>query len=77
MKIQEHDIRELGLSVIKLETEAITALAEQINENFVTACKLMMQCKGRVVVMGGVMGILLLVKGVSLLGGSNRPDRTP
>lgn len=52
MKIQEHDIRELGLAVIKLETEAIAALAEQINENFVTACKLMMQCKGRVVVMG-------------------------
>ena len=52
MKIQEHDIRALGLAVIKLEAEAIVALTEQINNNFVTACKLMMQCKGRVVVMG-------------------------
>lgn len=52
MKIQEHDIRELGLAVIKLEMEAIAALAERVDENFVTACKLMMQCKGRVVVMG-------------------------
>lgn len=52
MKIDGHDIRELGLAVIKLEAEAIAALAEQINENFVTACKLMMLCKGRVVVMG-------------------------
>jgi arabinose-5-phosphate isomerase len=32
--------------------EAIAALTEQINENFVIACKLIMQCKGRVVVMG-------------------------
>jgi arabinose-5-phosphate isomerase len=52
MKIDELGIRELGLAVIKLETEAVAALAEQINENFVTACKLMMQCKGRIVVMG-------------------------
>jgi arabinose-5-phosphate isomerase len=52
MKINEHDIRELGLAVIKLETEAVAALTEQINGNFVTACKLMMQCKGRIVVMG-------------------------
>jgi arabinose-5-phosphate isomerase len=52
MKIDEFGIRELGLAVIKLETEAVAALAEQINENFVTACKLMMQCKGRIVVMG-------------------------
>jgi arabinose-5-phosphate isomerase len=52
MKIEAHDIRELGLAVIHLETQAIAALAEQINENFVTACKLMMQCQGRIVVMG-------------------------
>jgi arabinose-5-phosphate isomerase len=52
MKINEHDIRELGLAVIKLEAEAVAGLSEQINDNFVTACKLMMQCKGRVVVMG-------------------------
>jgi arabinose-5-phosphate isomerase len=52
MKIDELGIRELGLAVIKLEAEAVAALAEQINENFVTACKLMMQCKGRIVVMG-------------------------
>jgi arabinose-5-phosphate isomerase len=52
MKIHEHDIRELGLAVISLEAKAIAALTEQINESFVIACKLMMHCKGRVVVMG-------------------------
>lgn len=45
-------IRELGLAVIQVEAAAIAALAEQINDDFVTACQLMMACKGRVVVMG-------------------------
>jgi arabinose-5-phosphate isomerase len=35
-----------------VETQAIAALAEQINEQFVLACKLMFACKGRVVVTG-------------------------
>jgi arabinose-5-phosphate isomerase len=35
-----------------VETQAIAALAEQINDQFVLACKLMFACKGRVVVTG-------------------------
>ncbi len=46
-------IRELGLAVIKIQTEAISALSEQINHAFVMACQLIMGCKnGRIVVMG-------------------------
>lgn len=35
-----------------METQAVAALAEQINDSFVVACKLMFNCKGRVVVIG-------------------------
>ncbi len=52
MKLHDQQLRNLGLAVIQVETQAIAALAEQINDNFVTACKLMFNCKGRVVVTG-------------------------
>lgn len=52
MKLNDQKLRDLGLAVIQVETEAIAALAEQINDNFVAACKLMFNCTGRVVVTG-------------------------
>ncbi len=52
MKLHDQKLRELGLAVIQVEAQAIAALAEQINDDFVLACKLMFACKGRVVVTG-------------------------
>jgi arabinose-5-phosphate isomerase len=52
MKLHDEKLRALGLAVIQVETQAVAALAEQINEQFVLACKLMFACKGRVVVTG-------------------------
>ncbi len=52
MKLHDEKLRTLGLAVIQVETQAIAALAEQINDNFTLACKLMFACKGRVVVTG-------------------------
>jgi len=52
MKLHDEKLRALGLAVIQVETQAIAALAEQINDSFVLACKLMFACKGRVVVTG-------------------------
>ncbi len=52
MKLDDQKLRQLGLAVIQVETQAIAALAEQINDQFVIACKLMFACKGRVVVTG-------------------------
>jgi arabinose-5-phosphate isomerase len=52
MKLNDQKLRELGLAVIQVEAQAINALAEQINDNFVAACKLLFNCKGRVVVIG-------------------------
>ncbi len=52
MNLHDQKLRELGLAVIRVEAQAISALAEQINDDFVTACKLLFACKGRVVVIG-------------------------
>jgi arabinose-5-phosphate isomerase len=52
MKLDDEKLRELALAVIQVETQAIAALAEQINDNFTLACRLMFACKGRVVVTG-------------------------
>ncbi len=48
----EQKLKELGLAVIVTEAEAVSALASRIDENFVKACRLMINCKGRVVVTG-------------------------
>ncbi len=45
-------ICDLAQAVIKAESEAIAALAVQINEQFICACQLLINCEGRVVVMG-------------------------
>jgi arabinose-5-phosphate isomerase len=52
MKIHDHKLRELALAVIQVEHRAIAALVDQINDDFVAACKLMFNCTGRVVVTG-------------------------
>lgn len=52
MKLHDDKLRELALAVIQVESQAVTSLAGQVNENFVEACKLMFDCKGRVVVIG-------------------------
>lgn len=52
MKLHDQKLQELALAVIQVETQAIASLARQINENFVLACKLMFNCKGRIVVTG-------------------------
>ncbi|WJW74855.1 KpsF/GutQ family sugar-phosphate isomerase [Thiohalobacter sp. IOR34] len=45
-------LRELGLAVIRTEAAAVSALAERIDEHFVRACRYMLDCQGRVVVLG-------------------------
>lgn len=52
MKLHDQKLRELGLAVIQVEAQAVAALAEQVNDQFIAACKLMFDCPGRVVVTG-------------------------
>lgn len=44
--------RELGLAVIQTETKAIADLAARIDERFTAACRLLLDCIGRIVVIG-------------------------
>lgn len=52
MDKHDQNLKALGVAVIKAETLAISALEEKINDDFVKACHLMLNCKGRVVVTG-------------------------
>ncbi|PHS73760.1 MAG: D-arabinose 5-phosphate isomerase [Cycloclasticus sp.] len=45
-------LKQLGLAVIKTEAEAIANLTQHINDDFANACELMLQCKGKIAVIG-------------------------
>ncbi len=42
----------LGLAVIEIEAQAVFELTQRINQDFETACELLLACKGRIVVTG-------------------------
>ncbi|MCH7881371.1 MAG: KpsF/GutQ family sugar-phosphate isomerase [Proteobacteria bacterium] len=48
----EHAFIELGLAVLKTESEAIAALTQRLDQNFHRACELILGCEGRIVVTG-------------------------
>lgn len=52
MEVNEQNLKALGLAVIRAEIIAVSALEKKINKDFVKACQLMLDCKGRVVVTG-------------------------
>jgi len=47
-----HDFKKLGLDVINTELAEIQALQSRIDETFVQACQLLLNCKGRIVITG-------------------------
>lgn len=50
--IDKEKLRTLAKAVIDTEIEAVQALHERINEDFMRACEFMLNCQGRVVVIG-------------------------
>lgn len=55
LKLQQHDamdFRQLALSVLEIESEAIKALASRLDDSFNQACDIILNCQGRVVVLG-------------------------
>lgn len=48
----DEDIQALAIAVIQTEMKAVAKLAERIDEQFIRACHLLLDCKGRVVVTG-------------------------
>jgi len=47
-----HDFKKLGLDVINTELAEIQAMQSRIDETFVQACQLLLNCKGRIVITG-------------------------
>jgi len=50
--MNEEKLQQLGRAVIETETQAIAALSSRIDHNFATACRHMLECEGRIVVVG-------------------------
>ena len=50
--IKKDAIKQRALDVIQIEQQAVEALKNSINDDFVKACQLLLDCKGRVVVTG-------------------------
>ena len=48
----EEKLKQLGLAVIREEAKAVAALEKQVDDQFVAACKIMLNCEGRVIVTG-------------------------
>ncbi len=48
----DRNLKRLALEVITIESAAISALADRIDRGFVSACRLMLTCRGRIVVAG-------------------------
>lgn len=49
---EAQQLKSLGLAVIDTELEAISALRDRINDDFVAACQYLLNCEGRIVVIG-------------------------
>jgi arabinose-5-phosphate isomerase len=52
MLIHDDKLKELASRVLTIEAEAITRLTARIDDHFVQACRLMLNCPGRIVVLG-------------------------
>ncbi len=52
MLIHDDKLKELASRVLAIEAEAITRLTTRIDDRFVQACRLMLNCPGRIVVLG-------------------------
>jgi len=48
----DRNLQRLALEVITVESAAISALTDRIDSGFVSACRLMLACRGRIVVAG-------------------------
>lgn len=52
MKLHDKELRELAIAVLQTEAKSIYDLIERVDDNFVKASHLLLNCKGRIVVIG-------------------------
>src|SRR6266540_424782 len=50
--MDERELLNLAREVLRMEAQAVAALADRVGEPFIAACRLMLECRGRVVVTG-------------------------
>ena len=50
--VRDDDLRRLGRAVVEVEAREVAALDARIDDAFVRACRLILDCRGRVVVIG-------------------------
>jgi arabinose-5-phosphate isomerase len=50
--LTDRDLVELGRAALAIEADAVAALARRLGPDFVSACRLVLACRGRVVVTG-------------------------
>jgi arabinose-5-phosphate isomerase len=51
-RLDPEKIKRCARQVIQIETHAVEALTQRLNDDFLSACELMLRCSGRVVVSG-------------------------
>ncbi len=49
---EAQQLKALGLAVINTELESVSALRDRIDDSFVAACRYLLSCQGRIVVIG-------------------------
>ncbi|MEZ5584339.1 MAG: KpsF/GutQ family sugar-phosphate isomerase [Candidatus Competibacteraceae bacterium] len=50
--LHEDKLKRLGSMVLTIEAQAITRLLQRLDDNFVRACRILLACRGRIVVIG-------------------------
>src|SRR2546428_1336433 len=63
-----------GREVLRLEAEAVGALAERLDESFARACELLLECRGRVIVTGMGKSGAVARKGAATLASTGTPS---
>ncbi|PCI20816.1 MAG: D-arabinose 5-phosphate isomerase [Piscirickettsiaceae bacterium] len=49
---EEEKLQQLGVAVVRTEAEAVANLVHSIDDNFINACQIMLQCNGKIIVIG-------------------------
>jgi arabinose-5-phosphate isomerase len=52
ISVYENKLKQLALAVIDTELESVTLLRDRVDDDFVRACEYLLQCQGRIVVIG-------------------------
>jgi len=50
--LEAQKLQQLGRAVLEIEADAVRALQQRIDANFIAACRYMLACQGRIVVVG-------------------------